>query len=357
MDTYEDFDTIGYIFCLICSNEFTATITSISEKCKIPVPIARSYLLHLLKNKLLSTHIFLDSGRSDYEDDDESEQSSSKNLFEELLKGVYDNTEIIFDEIEGLTPGFFLLPFSAIEYECMKNYYPGMIDETDSGTFEIKDIWGSLSSDILAIEEKLQTAITYHKQIRLRYISLAKKTISCTCTPIEIIQDTTHHHIYLKDSKNNLYRLDRIKCSFDANGKVANGIQEVSDTSTSSTKSSPSNSLSKFYWAVNNKEIYSESNTNEKPVHVKIQIKNETRNLINKLKKDTILRSETAKLYIKNGFWYYEDDILGIQDFRRWLRGYGSSLVVLEPRSLVKEIVKGYHTTLAYYKILEENQL
>ncbi len=355
MEHYDIFDTIGYIFCLICSDDFTATITSISDKCGIPVPMIRKYIYHMLKNKLLSTHIFLDQEVHDQEDDDIWEPSSYKKIFEEISSGTYDNKEISFDEIETLTPGFFLIPFSSIEYECMKSYYPGMIDEVGSGTFEIKDIYGSVSNNILAIEEKLQSAITYHKQVKINYISPGKKAESFTCTPVQIIQDTTQHLAYLKDSGNNLYRLDRIKCSFDANGKVRSGIQEVSDTSVSSRKPSSPNPLSKYYWAADNKESRTADKSTCKPIHVKIRIRNETLNLINKLKKDTLLRAETSILYIKDGSWYYEDDILGINDFRRWLRGYGSSLVVLEPKSLIKEITSGYHKTLEYYEILEKS--
>ena len=354
MEHYDIFDTIGYIFCLICSDDFTATITSISDKCGIPVPMVRKYIYHLLKNKLLSTHIFLDYEIYDQENGDTWEQSSSKKLLEEISHGTYDNTEITFDEIETLMPGSFLIPFSSIEYECMKSYYPGMIDDAGSGTFEIKDIYGSVSNDILAIEEKLQSTITYHKRVEIYYVSPGKKAASFTCTPVQIIQDTTQHLAYLKDSENNLYRLDRIKCSFDANGKVRSGIQEVSDTSTTSTKPFSLNPMSKYYWAADNNENNAADKSTEKPIHVKIRVRNETRNLINKLKKDVILRAETSKLYIKDGSWYYEDDILGINDFRRWLRGYGSSLVVLEPKSLIKQITSGYHKTLEYYDILEK---
>ena len=71
-----------------------------------------------------------------------------------------------------------------------------------------------------------------------------------------------------------------------------------------------------------------------------------------KIKRDTVLRSETGKLYKDGDFYYYEDDILGIPDFRRWMRIYGSSITVLEPQTLIKEIIENITKTLTYYEKL-----
>ena len=351
MDHYEIFNTIGYIFCLICSDEFTATITSISEKCDIPVPVARKYIYQLYKNKLIAIHIRILND----DDNDLWESADTEALFEDISHGIYDNSEITIEDIESINAGFFLIPFTSIEYECMKNYYPRMIDDTGLNTFEVKDVFGSVSKDILSIAAALQSAISCHKKISIEYISSGEKALSCVCTPVEIIHNTTHHLLYLRDTENNLYRLDRIRCSLNADGRIVNGIQEVSGASAS--KPHVSSPLSKYYWGTDSREVSPRHGRREKPVHVKLQLKNVTRNLLNKIKKDTVLRTETAKLYEENGSWYYEDDILGIQDFRRWLRGYGSSLVVLEPASLIDEIIQGYHTTLEYYNILDKVSL
>ena len=88
------------------------------------------------------------------------------------------------------------------------------------------------------------------------------------------------------------------------------------------------------------------------PIHVKLQINTGTTNIIEKIKRDTVLRSETGKLYKDGNFYYYEDDILGIPDFRRWMRSYGSSITVLEPQTLIKEIIENITKTLTYYEKL-----
>ena len=59
-----------------------------------------------------------------------------------------------------------------------------------------------------------------------------------------------------------------------------------------------------------------------------------------------------GKLYKDGNYYYYEDDILGMPDFRRWLRSYGSSITVLEPQTLIDEIIESTRKTLSYYNKL-----
>lgn len=105
------------------------------------------------------------------------------------------------------------------------------------------------------------------------------------------------------------------------------------------------NSYQKYYWG-------NEYQEHREPIHVKLRINTDTTNIIEKIKRDTVLRSETGKLYKDGDFYYYEDDILGIPDFRRWMRNYGSSITVLEPQTLIKEIIENITKTLTYYEKL-----
>ena len=89
------------------------------------------------------------------------------------------------------------------------------------------------------------------------------------------------------------------------------------------------------------------------PTHIKLRIKAGTTNIIEKIKSDTVLRIKTGKLYKDDEYYYYEDDILGMPDFRRWLRSYGSSITVLEPQTLIEEITENTNKTLSYYNKLK----
>ena len=68
------------------------------------------------------------------------------------------------------------------------------------------------------------------------------------------------------------------------------------------------------------------------------------------IENDIRYRSETCKLYQDGDCYYYEDDIIGFQGFQRWIRSYGTSIVVLEPESLKNEVVQQAHEVLKKYE-------
>jgi len=73
------------------------------------------------------------------------------------------------------------------------------------------------------------------------------------------------------------------------------------------------------------------------PEHVKVKFFNEA-NVWEKVKKELSCRTN-GQLYEKGEFLFYEDTVYGINKFRSWIYGYGSSAVVLEPESLRKQII------------------
>ena len=79
------------------------------------------------------------------------------------------------------------------------------------------------------------------------------------------------------------------------------------------------------------------SNEHNEQFHVKLKIFNETANLLKKIQSETANR-KYGKLYQEGDTYFYEDDVIGKDSFRSWLRSYGSSVLVLEPLSLAKEI-------------------
>ena len=151
---------------------------------------------------------------------------------------------------------------------------------------------------------------------------------------VSVIQNLTTHILYVKDTENNYYRIDRIKSKITT-------IEEPSDIN----QYSPS-PYQKYF-------LGNEYQKHGEPTHIKLQIKANTANIIEKIKNDTVLRRDTGKLYKDNEYYYYEDDILGIPDFRRWLRSYGSSITVLEPQTLIDVITENTSKTLSYYNKLK----
>lgn len=83
----------------------------------------------------------------------------------------------------------------------------------------------------------------------------------------------------------------------------------------------------------------------EEPQHVKVKFYNEA-NVWNKVKKDLACRTK-GQLYEKDGFLYYEDTVYGISKFRPWIYSFGSSAIVLEPKSLREHIIDSLLTRKA----------
>ena len=103
------------------------------------------------------------------------------------------------------------------------------------------------------------------------------------------------------------------------------------------------NESEKYLWG-------SYADENAKPEHVKIAIKGSTQNLIRKIKNDVRHREGIGSFYEKDGEYYYEDDIIGMSEFKRWLRSYGSSILVIEPNTLREDMIKTADYVLEYYK-------
>ncbi len=86
--------------------------------------------------------------------------------------------------------------------------------------------------------------------------------------------------------------------------------------------------------------------------HVKIKIYKETGNIYEKIKTETNGR-RFGKLYDdpeEEKVAYYEDDVCGMGSFKRWLLGYGASVMVLEPYELAEDIYRILQRRLERYE-------
>ena len=84
------------------------------------------------------------------------------------------------------------------------------------------------------------------------------------------------------------------------------------------------------------------------PVHVKLLIKNEAR-VQDKIRQELVNR--TNAVWTQEGdSLYFEDDVIGINNFRSWLNSYGSSVLVIEPKSLRDEIIESAKKRLEFYQ-------
>lgn len=332
MKTNNNFDTIGLIISLILSNSFTATVDSLATACNLPNQQMRKYLSVIFDNKNLLTHLS-PSPESDDENEKDDFFNTAKDFLSKIISGNADTEPIYLIDMSDFIDDYLLLPITSVEAGYISNTYPKLIQNQRASLFEIKDSLNSVPKPILEKYDVVQNAISQNRKIEFKYKSPQFDQKNIICSPATVIQNLTTNVLYIKDTENNYYRIDRIKSKIRI-------MPEPSDLS----QYIPS-PYQKYFWG-------NEYQEHGKPVHVKLRISTGTTNIIEKIKSDTALRSETGKLYKDGNYYYYEDDILGMPDFRRWMRSYGSSIIVLEPQTLIKEITENTKKALSYYEKL-----
>lgn len=333
MKTNSNFDTIGLIISLILSDSFTASVDSLAAACNLPAQQMRKYLAVIFDNKNLLTHL------SPYpESDDEPDESNSihtaQDFLSKIVSGKADSAPIYLTDMSDFIDGCLLLPINSVEAGYIADAYPKLIQNQRTSLFETKDSLNSIPKQILEKYDIVQNAISQNKKIEFKYKSPQFDLTNIVCSPVTIIQNLTTNIFYIKDTEKNYYRIDRVKSRIRIMPEPSDFSQYIP---------SP---YQKYFWG-------NEYQEHGEPIHVKLRINTGTTNIIEKIKSDTMLRSETGKLYKNGNFYYYEDDILGIPDFRRWMRSYGSSITVLEPQTLINEIIENTTKTLTYYDILQ----
>jgi hypothetical protein len=327
MKTNNNFDMIGLIISLILSDDFTASVERLSSACGLPIPQMRKYISIIFKNETLRSHL---SPTPEVNDEDDN---FLKNFLNKIVSGKADTVPFYLIDMDDFIESYYLLPITSIESGYIGKIYPKLIQNQQTSLFEIKNSVFSIPEIILKRRDKIQEVISQKKKIEFIYKSPHFNITNVVCTPVSIIQNLTTQILYVKDSENKYYRIDRIQSDIKK-------IEEHSDID----QYIPS-PFQKYFWGTEYQE-------HGNPVHVKLRISPETSNIIEKIRSDTALRNETGKLYKDGDFYYYEDDILGMPDFRRWIRSYGSSITVIEPQSLIDEIIEGVNKTLSYYEKL-----
>lgn len=332
MNINNNLDIIGLIMSLILSDSFTASVESLSTACNLPVPQMRNYLSIIFDNKTLFSHL---SPTPEAIDSDDDFLEIADAFLDKIVSGNADTETIYLIDMENFIDDYHLLPITSVEIGYVSNTYPNLIQHQRSNLFETKDTIDSIPKSILEKQDKVQDAISQKRKIEFSYKSPQFNITKIICSPVSIIQNMNTHILYVKDSENNHYRIDRIK----SNIKILSETSDIDQYTYSPYQ--------KYFWGT-------EYQVHDEPVHVKLRISAGTTNIIEKIRNDTSLRHETCKLYQNGDYYYYEDDILGMPDFRRWLRSYGSSITVIAPQSLIEELTKSVRKTLSYYEILSK---
>ena len=336
MDNKTILNVISNLISHIYSEEFEATIPALSECCNIPVEYTRKCLLQILQNKTLSACI----DATDPEDPDPDHfiyndfLTDRETVVKNLLSGKYDHCLWTMD-LKILGPDEDqILSLNALEYSALLNSGETDISFKHGAICEHKDNITKVPKTVRENQERLQTAIDNRFSISFCYRDKDGNTKIHKGFPVNISTNVMDNWIYFELANEKTYRLDRVTSTV----KIIKNPEEFPEIHINPKK--------KYMWG-------SFFNDAEEPVHIKIVITDTTTNLINKIKSDIHHREGLCQFYKSGSYYFYEDDIIGISEFQRWLRGYGSSIQVLEPASLRAKMIDSAKTTLANYEKAE----
>ena len=322
------------IIALINSDDYDATIINLAASCNVPIEFTRRCILRLIQNSILSSCINGEDKESSSADDSFMDKyfDNEERISDDLLKGKYDNLSWTIDfkvldhdnnQILGLSP---------LEYSAIQEL--GESDSTlkNGALFEIKNNTRKIEKNERKNQDQIQTAISSHTAISFNYKTKGKTIENHTGFPVNIATNVVDNWIYFElANETNIYRLDR----------VTGSVKPVKNCEPFPTLKD--NPYKKYMWG-------SSFNENDKPQHVKLVISDTRTTLIQKIKNDIRHREGLCSFYEKDGLYYYEDDIIGMGEFRRWLRSYGSSIQVIEPAKIRAQITDAARQTLSYYE-------
>jgi len=204
------------------------------------------------------------------------------------------------------------------------------------GKILVKDTPYHVPDAVRRHAEKIEKAIRDRRYIRFRYRSpMEENAIALEIAPYMLFHNTTDDLYYCitfdEEGRTMSYRLDRILYE----------VREVSGRHFIKDRSRELDRLT-YVWGA------AFQNGGE-PVHVRLEIRADTANLIGKIRSDVRDRVH-GQLRQEEDKWIYEDEVIGLNSFKAWVMTYGSSVKVVEPASLAEEILDSSRRRLLNYE-------
>ena len=314
-------DAIGY------------SIHDLSLMSRIPKEIIRQdiYLIFLWLNQFsdLNTYIYFD------EDIDSP-------THEQFISGELDNYLLILHTPDYTTSEIPVTPEEQQALELLKKdteQTPSISFPSTSDWYLVKDSYRfHHEPHTIHYLNEIDKAINEHRMVTITYRSSkqkkSKKHLPISFLPVKIAYDATDNLYYVlsvgkKKSDIRSYRIDRIS-RLDLGNKVRGYYPDLSFLM----------QIAPNVWGCNFSAVSDPKNL----FHVKVRFSN-VGNVFNKVRKDLACRTN-GKLYEKNDFLYYEDDVYDIDKFRSWIFSYGRAVTVLEPEVLRRQIIDSLEARL-----------
>lgn len=336
------------------SDSPSLSVNALHEHTVLPVELIRNDLAQILKwqtdielsnenNPLLVkrrgqghiiNYIFFDLDDTEYEDiqDYDDPKAITKEVSQLLLAGKLDDVPLYID---ASSSKLFDLALTFDEATALEALNRDIRSESIPALkkypvyFQIKDNYRAAHHyrELIDKLEKLEDAINHHYTLHMIYRLSNGEPLSIPLRPLKISYDESENLycvLSFADGKIWTSRLDCITSLSKLSGTPDQGQKPTEDTAGEALIEK----LAPQVWG---------NCFQDEPEHVKVRFYNEA-NVWEKVKRDLACRTK-GQLYEKDGFLYYEDTVYGISKFRPWLYSFGSSAIVLEPKSLREHII------------------
>lgn len=319
---------LNTILTLFQANRACYSVSDIAEILDIPAAVVRKDIIMLHTNKECGITFFAEEASGNFEDADGFDESDdSMDLVKFLADGKNDDCLLM---AETNVKNDVFLSLSQFELSCLddfldgQNYAKGKMNKN----YVTKPLFNQARANMQIKVAELNKLVEQDACIKVQYRTRNKTVITSLIKPLGLVHnamDDFYYVVTIKEGKLVSLRLDRIRSYEISEEKIV--IDDLSPLE-----------LIPQIWGMEVGE----------PVHVKIKILNEAR-VQEKVKRD--LASRTKGVWSQKGdALYFEDDVIGINNFRTWINGYGSSVLVVEPAFLREQIVESAKKRVDYYK-------
>ena len=338
-------------------NVLNPSVKEISRFLRIPDHVVRRDMQVLIKNSQLKEYLWcydsIEEREKDRVHDEKGEiKDWAQSAVDVLEEGKFTDDTIVVLELGNLGGlgkyeendqcAFFTTESDSVLLSYLFQQLTGYIEKIryQGALTDAVVIKQNVMTPIVQFDEEkrlcIQQVMEFGRQLSFDYTDRNKYKTRKTIEPRLLYHNLANGHMYcitLNDAGDILsYRLDRME-----NIEMSNEVQSDPGERGRIFKQF------EYLWGMDLTDI------ENPPVHVKIRISAEPRNLYNKIRAD-VDRRVHKKLYQEGEYFYYEDDVIGMKDFRSWLYQFGYSVVVLEPKELAQEVYRSAQRRLRNYQ-------
>ena len=319
-NTYERISALISIMAANYVQNHGYTVSDIAKKLDLPIKVVCNDIAVMMETYPFSGMIFIGS--------DEADEHSSY----DMRDGKCDEETISIDP-QALTEktDVFLVPFTRIENLAVRNWFGG-----NSPAFSIKHTGEVATDSLIKKLDRIYMAIESSAVIEYVYTNNSGKTERwCKCVPKEIrINSRNPQNAKLISSNGTIFSIKKME-----------NIRLLKN----SDYHDPDRAFNDDWNAI--WDLPSQAGSREAQTwHVTLLVKNNTRNILAKMRADTQRRVNKKWTELENGDYIYEDEVSGFHGFKKWVMGYGSNLKVMEPAWLADEICGEFEIVRKQYE-------